>query len=551
MARKSRKQRDAAPIVRCGEDEGVYNAGAYVRLSVEDNKKRGNSVETQQYILQHFIDMNPDIRLAEFYIDNGISGTTFEREAFQRMLADAERGKITCIIVKDLSRFGRNAIDAGYYIEKYLPKLGVRFISVTDDFDTNRLNANDAGFILPLKNVINEAYSLDISRKIKAQQREAMLSGEYVGGRPPYGYLKAADDCHKLIIDPVTAPVVRQIYSWAAEGAGANDIVRRLNEAGITTPSHYRKEMGMITHKNLIGKGMWQTLSINKILKNEVYVGDMVQGKSKSNCHRQTKVDKSEWIRVSNTHEPIITRDMFEAVQKIREQVSDTAKTKQKKPYTPNIFKGKVFCGHCGGPLHRHRAQRQKTDDVYAFCCLSNSRKARGLCIPYWMPEKELLGALLTFIQKYGEAVKGKSLILRKASAAVEAERDVVKARLAAIRQDADKDSRMLKSLYESLVSGMITSDEFRDMRASYLAKVQEGLSQAADLEKRQSDLDSQMAEYTEFSGLLEKAANTGITAQLIDALVDRILIYPDRHIDVTFRFRSEFEMIAEVVSGA
>ena len=212
MARKSRKNIETATNETVSQSI-VYNAAGYIRLSVEDNKKRGDSVDTQKSILQNFITLNPDIKLHDFYIDNGTSGSTFTRPAFQKMLADAESGVINCIIVKDLSRLGRNAIDTGYYIEKYLPSLKCRFIAVNDDFDTNSDMKNGTDIILPLKNIINEAYALDIGRKIKSQQRQAMKSGEYVGARPPYGYLKAPDNCHKLIIDPVAAPVVQRIMS--------------------------------------------------------------------------------------------------------------------------------------------------------------------------------------------------------------------------------------------------------------------------------------------------------------------------------------------------
>jgi hypothetical protein len=394
--------------------------------------------------------------------------------------------------VKDLSRLGRNAIDSGYYIEKYLPSIGCRFIAVTDDFDSIADMNNGAGVILPLKMIVHEAYSIDVSRKIKAQQQQAMKSGEYVGSRPPYGYLKAEDNCHKLIIDPETAPVVKQVFEWFLDGVSVNHIVRRLNERRIVTPSFYRKSMGIITHDNLIGNGYWQTFTITRMLENDVYVGDMVQGKSKSACRRQTKVDESEWIRVLNTHEPIISREVFEAVQKIRTQVSTDTKARQKTPYTQNIFKGKVFCGVCGGALHRQRSSRAKSDDIYIFHCLSNSRKARGSCIPYSLPEKELLATLLSTIQQHAEVVTGNSVKLRKASASVEADRDLLKARISALRLESDKDGRMLQSLFESLATGLITADEYRDMRADYSARQQEALQQAAELERRQRELDKQ-----------------------------------------------------------
>ncbi len=188
-------------------------------------------------------------------------------------------------------------------------------MAVTDDYDSSCLNSSD-GIMLPLKNMINEAYALDIGRKIKAQQRQAMQAGEYIGARPPYGYLKHPDNCHQLIIDPETAPVVRQIFEWAYEKAGINDIVRRLNEAGIMTPSHARKAIGLITHENLLGKkNKWQTRTISSILANAVYTGDLVQGKSKTVMHSQTPADESEWITVRGTHEAIVSREMYETGQ--------------------------------------------------------------------------------------------------------------------------------------------------------------------------------------------------------------------------------------------
>lgn len=546
MARKSRKNIDPAPVIEIVKEATVYKAAGYIRLSVEDNHKKGDSVDTQRAILQNHISLTSDLKLHDFYIDNGVSGTTFERPAFKKMLADAEMGIINCIIVKDLSRLGRNAIDTGYYIEKYLPSLGCRFIAINDNFDSNNDTNSGAGVVLPLKNIINEAYALDIGRKIKAQQQQAMKSGEYVGARPPYGFLKSPDNCHKLIVDPITAPVVRQIFQWAFEETGLNDITRRLNEAGIATPSHYRRELGLITNDNLVGNGSWQTFTVSKILSDEVYIGNMVQGKSKSTSRKQTAVPESEWIRVTNTHEPIVSREVFEAVQIFRKKVAEYATSKPVKAYTPNIFKGKVFCGHCGGSLHRQKCERRKSDDVYIFHCLSNSRKARGSCVLYSMPERELLETLLTAILSHADAIIGKSLKLRENTAEIESKRTMVKSEIAALRQEAEKCGRMFKSLYESLVSGLIDADEYREMRAGYETKAQEHLTRASDLEKKQSALEQQVAEYCELSKLITMTKSAGITAKIIDCLIDSIRIYSDRHIEVDFRFNNGFDLISE-----
>ena len=276
------------------------------------------------------------------------------------MLSDIEAGHINCVIVKDLSRLGRNSIDTGYYIEQYFHAHNVRFIAVTDQFDTADSGNLHGGIMLPLKNMINEAYALDIGRKIKAQARQAMKDGDYIGARAPYGYRKDPDNCHKLLVDENTAPVVKQIFEWAHEHVSLNRIVRNLNEIGIPAPSHYKKATGEITSPGLIGSGKWQTRTVMKILESEVYTGDLVQGKTKIVDHQQVKAGEDNLIIAKCTHEPIISYELFNAVQEYRKQICEESKATPKRPYTPNIFKGKVFCADCGRSLHRQRAERRK-----------------------------------------------------------------------------------------------------------------------------------------------------------------------------------------------
>ena len=294
MARKSRKNivEAAAPSVGMK----VWKAALYVRLSVEFNGKRGDSLETQRQIMEAYIALCPDIEIVGVYTDNGITGQHFERKEFQRMLADAEAGKIDCIVVKDLSRLGRNAIDSGYYIEKFFPLHHIRFIAVNDQYDSEDAENSGNHIIVPLKNIINEAYAADISRKVRSQAHQAMQDGEFIGARPPFGYKKDPDNCHKLLVNEDTAPVVRQIFAWAADGVALNVIVKKLNEAGIVTPGYYLASVGIITNKKLMGSGKWQTWTVAKILADEVYTGDMVQGKSVSVRRKQIPTKPEDWI---------------------------------------------------------------------------------------------------------------------------------------------------------------------------------------------------------------------------------------------------------------
>ena len=227
-----------------------YKATAYIRLSyTDDRSSESDSVANQRKLIETFVEHNPDIEVVSEKIDDGYSGIIFDRPAFKEMMQDITDGSINCVIVKDLSRLGRNTIDTGYYIEQYFRLRNIRFIAVNENFDTAAPEDAHAGIIIPLRNMINEAYALDIGRKIRAQQRQAMKDGKFIGARTPYGYLKAEDDCHQLVIDPVAAVVVQRMFQWAYEGAGLNTIAVRLNEAGILTPSHYKKMQGKITHR--------------------------------------------------------------------------------------------------------------------------------------------------------------------------------------------------------------------------------------------------------------------------------------------------------------
>ena len=318
MARKSRKNNDISNDVVSNVSRFTIHTAFYIRLSVEDNKNRGNSIEHQQMLLRNFVAVNPEFQVVKTYIDNGKTGTNFERPAFQEMIQNIEAGKIQCVIVKDLSRLGRNYIDTGYYIQSYFPAYKVRFIALNENFDTEKEDSNN--ILLPVLNMINESYALDTSKKIKEQATRDRKAGKFIGARPPYGYKKSPDDCHKLMVDEETAPIVKQIFQWVLEDVSLEKIALMLNEAGVLTPSFYSKEKGLISNKKLIGQSYWNTFTIIHIIENETYTGDMVQGKSTKIGKKQVRTDKKDWIIVKNTHEAIISKETFEKVQQCRMQ---------------------------------------------------------------------------------------------------------------------------------------------------------------------------------------------------------------------------------------
>lgn len=528
MARKSRKNIEAEPVRAT-----ALNTALYIRLSVEDGNGRSNSIENQQLILNDYVADKPEFRVCDTYIDNGLTGTNFDRSSFKRMLSDIENGKINCVIVKDLSRLGRNSIDTGYYIEQYFAQHKVRFIAVNDMFDTADENNPQNGILLPLKNMVNEAYALDIGKKIKAQAHQAMLDGEYIGARAPFGYKKSPDDCHKLIIDESAASTVRRIFEWFAEGDGLNTITVRLNEMGIETSSvHKSKTSERDKHYTL--NQNWTTFTVSHILDNPVYTGDMLQGKSQIVEHKQQhNVSPEDYIIVKNTHEPIISRELFERVQKIRAAVRDEYGSKPIDHYTENIFKGKVFCPHCGKPLHRQRAKRKKMPDVYILHCLSPSRVSKSACVGVNITEEVVINGVSSAIKERLSVLDvpfTKTVIEDSADAVLKKER-------ISKRRELERVQGLVKGLYESLVSGVISSADYEEFKLGY-AKQADELRQ--DIDRIESEI-SRIKREQDRRGELESCADSfkrekRLTADLINRLIERIEINHDHDINVIFK---------------
>ena len=545
MARKSRKNivEAAAPSVGMK----VWKAALYVRLSVEFNGKRGDSLETQRQIMEAYIALCPDIEIVGVYTDNGITGQHFERKEFQRMLADAEAGKIDCIVVKDLSRLGRNTIDSGYYIEKYFPLHHIRFIAVNDQYDSEDAENSGNHIIVPLKNIINEAYAADISRKVRSQAHQAMQDGEFIGARPPFGYKKDPDNCHKLLVNEDTAPVVRQIFAWAADGVALNVIVKKLNEAGIVTPGYYLASVGIITNKKLMGSGKWQTWTVAKILADEVYTGDMVQGKSVSVRHRQTPTKPEDWIVVRGTHEPLISRELFDQVQAIRQRVAAKYTQTPKVPYTENILRGRVFCGCCGKNLHR-----QKSHNGYIYHCISNQRIGKGACennIGY-LQETELFDTILSYVQSEALIVMGKSLQLKQQDKRITAQKEQTEREIAALQREAEKARSYLAGLYEHFITGVLTQAEYHGMKAEYHQKVMDCVERISALQEGQDKLEKQAARYLSLADRLKAVKKSAdLTAAFVSQVIESVTVNSPDDISVSFSFRDDFDGLMEVLN--
>ena len=546
MARKSRKNgviiNDNANNSSTAAITPSYRVGGYVRLSAEDKKVKGDSIETQQAIIKAFIGEHPGLELTKIYIDNGLSGQTLNRPAFNRMIEDVESGKINCCISKDLSRLGRNAIDTGYYIEKFFPTKGIRYIAITDDYDS--ANPKSGGVMVNLKNMVNEHYALEIGRKIRQTKQMNIRKGKFVGRLAPYGYMKSVEDKHQLVLDPYAAPIVRTMFELAANGRSIAEIHNWLNSNGILPPKRYQHSKGFATDLDIDGShAKWGRHGIYAMLKNRVYCGDMVQGKFQCRSYVQKSVDKADWVIVENTHESIVSRELFGKVQMlwVVPPKGKRIKSNQQSQQSENIFLRKVFCGHCGYSLKRRNDGKKEVR--YVLAC--STRQVYGVdnCVPVSIGENDLKESLLQMLSKQAE-VLGVSLGAKYANvpnsvgSQQSAKQASIKAELKKVQSVISKNSRFLISLYESLMENDITQDEYKELKAGYEVKI-------ADLTAKEKDLRNMLVESASKETATANAvfhlhgviAVADFTAENLDKLIDKILVFEDKHIEVQFKF--------------
>lgn len=517
MARKSRKQNNQVTPVNI--KPSILPAAAYIRLSVEDRDNKGNSIEMQRQMILRYIKENSDLELYNTYIDNGVSGTTFDRPAFSKMLEDIQNGFVRCIVVKDLSRLGRNSIDTGYYLEKYLPPLGIRFIAINDGYDTAENNYNTE---IPLQNIMNEAYSYDIARKTKSQIHRAMHDGKYIGGRAPFGYRKAPHNRYQLIVDEPAAAIVKQIFEWAAEGKGVHEIVRLLNSKGVKSPGRYKYDQGIFSNEKLKGKGQWQARTVAWILSNETYVGNLVQGKTKVAAYKRLPASPDEWIRIENVHQAIISHEMFGAVQQIRNNRENGIKQKSSKAYLPNLLKGKIYCVHCRGRLDRKKSQQK-----YLYRCTSN-RVLPGSCEGNSIYEDQLIETMEDLLIQYSELLSNSlpNLLVSK----------VDESELNWLEMQMLHTKDLIRSLYENLASGLITSKEYQELRSEYQKKIEQQRKRYSELMWTLAEQEVEKSNMQELIQILEAFKNSHkLTKELVDKLVNKIEVYKDGRIHVRF----------------
>lgn len=366
----------------------------YVRVSQEDEKQGvSESIQNQISYLKQYLLQN-DITLYKIYCDDGFSGLNFERPAFQKMIQDIEYGMINCVVVKDLSRLGRDYIGTGYFAEQYFPQKNIQLIAVNDNIDTK--NENIQQELIPFKALLNDFYAKDISKKIKASFHTKRQNGQFIGAFAPYGYQKDSTNKNHLIIEPYTSHVVQNIFMWYLQGENMTSIAQKLNDYGVPSPAVYKMTHTYYQNANM-KYGLWTQQTIKNILSNETYAGNVTQGKTKKINYKNKKlkkIPKQYWIVKQNTHKPIIDYSLFQNVQTMLNQKSKTQKTNQR---VMHLLGGLLYCGDCGSSM---TYRRNKKGDFILLC----SRYTRyGQCTRHQFYEYQcndiVLNALQTFIE--------------------------------------------------------------------------------------------------------------------------------------------------------
>ena len=435
-----------------------FVAGLYCRLSKDDgNTSESMSIQSQKSMLKQYAEDN-NIIVYDYYIDDGYSGTNFNRPSFKRMKHDIDNGKINCVITKDLSRLGRNYLESGAYIEMYFPENNIRYIAINDAIDTLKTGTNSAQLdIMPFKNILNEMYAKDTSNKIKSVLRSKMKEGTYIGTKAPFGYKKNPQNKYELVIDERTRHIVELIYELCLEGKGTQLICKEMEERRIPRPSYFckngEKHYG-VTEEN---KYTWSHRMALDILRNRVYCGDLARNKRPTLSFKNNKrlyIRKEDYIVVKNTHDPIISRENWELAQKMLE--SRRCENKTNRSYD-NIFKGLVKCPECNYSISAnvdYRYEKEDIIDCVHYTCSTYRRKGTNACSSHRIDARDLQDIVLEDIQYHGEmAIENKDILLEKIKGKINKEKNDDESKLKDIlsknKNQLEHIDKMFMQLYE------------------------------------------------------------------------------------------------------
>lgn len=522
--------------------ETTWNTALYIRLSKEDygNKDESISITNQREILLSYISEHPELKLVDIYIDDGFTGTDFDRPDFMRLKADIENGRVNCVVVKDLNRFGRNYTVGGDLIDNYFARKNVRFVSLNNCVDTTDDNMNDAArcINIGITNVINESYSAMTSVSIRGTLNNHRRQGKFIGAFACYGYKKDTEDYHKLVIDEKASPVVQMIYREFIGGRSILGIVKKLNDMGIPNPTLYKKQNGMNFNSRADNDGLWSDRTVRRILKNQMYIGNMVQGVNRTvsyKIHECRAVPKEEWIIVENTHEPIVEREVFEKAQSLFGRNVRCRKSDGK----ADLFAGFVFCADCGKAMRKN--VKKQNNKVYRYYkCPTKQKSSR--CKNHTIRIEKLEEAVLKYIQLMIDvAIEFDEVVSKVKKNAKRNEDNHIKNALSLQQKEREKCLKISADLYPDWKNNIITQEEYLRIKANIQEKLATIDSMIEKLRAQLQTKDS--VKHNSFIEHFMKYRNIDrLTRPMLVELIDKILIHENGNITIKVKFADEFE---------
>ena len=536
----------------------TFKVAIYLRLSKEDDdlscssgaKSESNSISNQRKLIYDFMKLHPELELYDEYKDDGKSGSNFDRAEFQRMMKDIEAGKVNCVVVKDQSRFGRDYIDVGKYKEKIFPKLGVRFITINEGYDSLSATSSD-DLAFTINSFVYDFYIRDISTKIRTNLTAKKQNGEYAGAFVAYGYVKDSNDKSKLVVDQFAADVVRDIFRWKIEGLSPQNIAVRLNELGIPSPAEYKKLSGSNykTSFQTSSKAVWSHVSVRRILKNEIYLGVMIQGKRTTpNYKTKTVVTKaeSEWLRVEGTHEAIISVRDFELVQEL---LRDDTHCRAGDVTVP-VYAGRIYCGDCGATAVRKTVSYAGKRYVYYVC--NANKHDKTVCSRHSIRE-DILGQVIYQTVRHQidllldvdkalrqfENLSWEKHKLKQLDASIEIQEEVVR-----------KNNTLRLGLYEDLRAGLLDRSEYESLKKELAERIAEATAAIEKLNKEKREILDGVSKQQSWIEQFRQYENvTELTRPMVIHLIERINIFEDSNIEIVFRHRNQIEEILRFIS--
>lgn len=556
MARKSRKENIAArnagvalPLTAEQPKVKVYRTGIYTRLSIFEQRDRKDSeaLQNQKALLLKYVEEHPEFELYAVYQDNGETGTNFDRSDFQRMMADIRAGKVNCVLVKDLSRFGRDYIEAGNYLEHIFPFLGVRLIAVNDGYDSMDPSSGSA-LKAALKNLVNEAYSKDISRKSGSVLRAKQRRGEFIGAYAPYGYLKDPADGHHLIVDEETAPIVRALFQHKADGESTTSLARWLNDTGIPSPCTYRYQKGIVLDVRFADGRLWWVGTIKGILQSEVYLGNLVQGRRISEFYagRPDRYrDASDWVVVPGTHEAIVDRDTFDRVQLLIQQKKEAYQANLGKYAAlgahENLFRGLIFCGDCGRGLVRYKNVSHGKRAIYSYVCPTYERHHELCDCVLKNIHEEMVAETVQAALWHEIALAVNTAELLEPLTVTQTPPTEKTQTLSALQTEQKKLELLRRRLMEDYLGGMLTAGEMEHLKQKYEQEAQNLATEGARLQREITQKEALISPRNKWISTFGQFADQReLSRPMVQALVEKIVIHDNARMELILRFADE-----------